>query len=81
VARSARAESTRIPSEFDFSRVRALSFETKQMLAARRPETIGEAARLPGLTPAAISLMLVELKKHGRAEAPAFRNTPTAADA
>jgi tRNA uridine 5-carboxymethylaminomethyl modification enzyme len=81
VGRTSRAASTRIPSTFDFACVHALSFETKQVLSARRPETVGEAARLPGLTPAAISLLLVELKKHGRADAPVRRATPTAADA
>ena len=81
VARTARAESTRIPPSFEFARVRALSIEAKQVLAARRPETVGEAARLPGLTPAAISLLLVELKKHGRAEEPFPADAPAAADA
>ena len=64
VARAARAESTRIPPDFDVASVPALSFEVRHVLKTRRPATIGEAARLPGLTPAAISLLLVHVKKH-----------------
>ena len=68
VERSARLEGTAIPEGFDFDAVSALSIEVRQALARSRPATIGAAARLPGLTPAAISLVLVALKKHrGRA--------------
>ena len=52
-------------------RSRALSFEARQVLARHRPDTIGRAARLPGVTPAAISLLLVHLKKLRRGEAAA----------
>jgi tRNA uridine 5-carboxymethylaminomethyl modification enzyme len=64
VERAARAESTRIPADFDVDSVKALSFEVRQVLKTRRPATIGAAARLPGVTPAAISLLLVHVKKH-----------------
>jgi tRNA uridine 5-carboxymethylaminomethyl modification enzyme len=69
VERAAKAESTRIPTEFDPDAVSALSFEVRQILKSRQPSTIGEAARLPGVTPAAVSLLLVHVKKHRRAEA------------
>jgi len=71
VDRAARAESTQIPDDFDVDSIRALSFEVRQALKIRRPTTIGEAARLPGVTPAAISLLLVYVKKHRRAESAA----------
>ena len=64
VARAARSESTVIPADFDVDAVRALSFEVRQTLKARRPNTVGAAAKLPGVTPAAISLLLVHVKKH-----------------
>ena len=64
VERAAKAESTRIPPDFDPDAVRALSFEVRHILRTRRPATIGEAARLPGVTPAAVSLLLVHVKKH-----------------
>ncbi|MEO8310884.1 MAG: tRNA uridine-5-carboxymethylaminomethyl(34) synthesis enzyme MnmG [Caldimonas sp.] len=68
VERSARAESTLIPGDLDFNDIRALSFEARQVLTAHRPASIGAASRLPGLTPAAMSLLLVHVKKHRRAE-------------
>jgi tRNA uridine 5-carboxymethylaminomethyl modification enzyme len=70
VERAARAETTRIADDFDYAAVRALSFEARQVLAAHRPESIGAAARLPGVTPAAVSLLLVHVKKHRRSEVP-----------
>ena len=60
-----------LPASLDYAAVRALSFEARQVLARHRPETIGQAARLPGVTPAAISLLLVHLKKLRRGEAAA----------
>ena len=81
VDRAAKAESTRIPSDFDPDRVRALSFEVRQILKSRRPATIGEAARLAGVTPAAISLLLVHVKKHRRAETAETGSEPLRADA
>jgi len=67
IARSARAGSTRLPADFDYDAVRALSFEARQVLGRHRPETVGAAARLPGMTPATIALLLVHLKKHRQA--------------
>jgi tRNA uridine 5-carboxymethylaminomethyl modification enzyme len=69
VERNARADSTPLPSDFDFSSVRALSFEVRQVLERHRPSSLGAAARLPGVTPAAVSLLMVHLKRHRRAAA------------
>jgi tRNA uridine 5-carboxymethylaminomethyl modification enzyme len=65
VERAMRAESTLIPADFDADTVRALSFEARQALKRYRPATIGAAGRLPGITPAAISLLLVHVRRHG----------------
>jgi len=81
VERAAKAESTRIPAHFDPDAIRALSFEVRQILKSRQPATIGEAARLPGVTPAAVSLLLVHVKKHRRAEAVETGSEPPRADA
>ncbi len=56
-------ETTRLPAELDYGEVRGLSFEARQKLAAQRPETLGQAARISGVTPATISLLLVHLKR------------------
>ena len=56
-------ENTRLPADFDYSQVRGLSIEVQQKLAKHKPETIGQASRLSGITPAAVSLLLVHLKK------------------
>ena len=53
----------RLPAELDYLQVTALSFEVRQKLARQRPETLGQASRISGVTPAAISLLLVHLKK------------------
>lgn len=58
-----RHEETRIPAGFDFQAVTGLSNELKQKLSEFKPDTIGRASRIPGVTPAAISLLLVHLKK------------------
>ena len=58
-------ENTLIPSDFDFTKVEGLSNEVKQKLTAARPETLARAQRISGVTPAAISQLLVYLKKHG----------------
>jgi tRNA uridine 5-carboxymethylaminomethyl modification enzyme len=63
VARRAAAESRALPSELDYREVRGLSAEVQQKLNRHRPETIGQAARISGVTPAAISLLLVHLKR------------------
>ncbi|MFH1495163.1 MAG: tRNA uridine-5-carboxymethylaminomethyl(34) synthesis enzyme MnmG [Pseudomonadota bacterium] len=62
-------EALRLSTDMDYSKVHGLSIEVKQKLAQHKPETLGQAARISGVTPAAISLLLVYLKrKQGRAE-------------
>jgi len=63
VQRTAYYEDLKLPADFDYAQVAALSFEVRQKLARHRPETLGLAARISGVTPAAISLLLVHLKK------------------
>jgi tRNA uridine 5-carboxymethylaminomethyl modification enzyme len=63
VARARRQEETALPESFDFAAVSGLSNEARQKLTQVRPGTLGQAARIPGMTPAAISLLLVHLKK------------------
>jgi len=70
VARLAAHETTRIPDSLDYARVRGLSHEIRQRLQQVRPETVGQAARVYGVTPAAIALLLVHLKRIGRGTAP-----------
>ena len=65
ISRLKRQENTSIPTDFDYSSVQGLSTELKQKLETARPDNIGRASRLPGMTPAAISLLLVYLKKYG----------------
>ena len=65
VARRATQDSLRLPLDFDFAAVRGLSVEARQKLAHFRPETIGHATRISGITPAAIALLLVHLKRTG----------------
>jgi tRNA uridine 5-carboxymethylaminomethyl modification enzyme len=63
VARRAGLESRALPVDLDYRAVRGLSAEVQQKLNRHRPETIGQAARISGVTPAAISLLLVHLKR------------------
>ena len=56
-------ENTAIPADMDYDLVRGLSAEVRQKLADARPETVGQATRIPGVTPAAVSLLLVHLKR------------------
>ncbi|HEX6138525.1 MAG TPA: tRNA uridine-5-carboxymethylaminomethyl(34) synthesis enzyme MnmG, partial [Casimicrobiaceae bacterium] len=63
IARQLEQESTRLPGDLDYRGVRGLSIEVQQKLDAHRPETLGQAARISGVTPAAISLLLVHLKR------------------
>lgn len=58
-----RHEEMQLPEKLDYEEVRGLSTEVRQKLSSHRPGTIGQAARIPGITPAAISLLLVHLKK------------------
>ncbi|MFQ3194506.1 MAG: tRNA uridine 5-carboxymethylaminomethyl modification enzyme [Colwellia sp.] len=65
IAKKKRHENTLIPRDYDFSQISGLSNEVVAKLSDARPETIGKASRISGITPAAISLLLVYLKKHG----------------
>jgi tRNA uridine 5-carboxymethylaminomethyl modification enzyme len=67
IERLQRNENTPIPSHIDYTQVVGLSNEVKQKLTEARPETLARASRLPGVTPAAISLLMVHLKKERRA--------------
>ncbi len=69
IARQQRHEHTAIPDGFDYANVRGLSNEVLQKLQRVRPETVGQAQRIPGMTPAAISLLLVHLTKRRGAAA------------
>ena len=56
-------ETMRIPEDIDYDKVVGLSFEVRQKLKQIRPETLGQAGRISGVTPAAISLLLIHLKR------------------
>ena len=66
IARQQRHETTPIPEGFDYGAVRGLSAEVQQKLERVRPQTVGQAQRIPGMTPAAISLLLVHLTRARR---------------
>ncbi|MCG8381994.1 MAG: tRNA uridine-5-carboxymethylaminomethyl(34) synthesis enzyme MnmG [Gammaproteobacteria bacterium] len=66
IARQNKHQETRLPIDIDYTCVTGLSSEVKQKLAEFRPETVGQASRIPGVTPAAVSLLLVYLKKSGQ---------------
>jgi tRNA uridine 5-carboxymethylaminomethyl modification enzyme len=63
IERNGAHENTRLPESFDYAEVRGLSFEARQKLTQHRPETIGQASRISGITPASISLLMVHLKR------------------
>ena len=65
VQRAAHYESLKLPPDFDYMQVTALSIEVRQKLNKHRPETLGLASRISGVTPAAISLLMIHLKKGG----------------
>ncbi|VTU16084.1 tRNA uridine-5-carboxymethylaminomethyl(34) synthesis enzyme MnmG [Variovorax sp. PBL-E5] len=65
VERAAHFENLRLPLDLDYHQVAALSFEVRQKLAKHRPDTLGMASRISGVTPAAISLLMVHLRKGG----------------
>ncbi|MGE5472048.1 MAG: tRNA uridine-5-carboxymethylaminomethyl(34) synthesis enzyme MnmG [Bacteroidota bacterium] len=69
VARSGSYESTALPADLDYSAVAGLSNEVKQKLALHKPQTIGQASRIQGITPAAISLLLIHLKRYNLSSA------------
>ena len=65
VERAAHFENLKLPADLDYSQVKALSFEVRQKLTKHRPETLGLASRISGVTPAAISLLMIHLRKGG----------------
>ena len=65
IERHKRHENTQIPAEFDYDKVESLSNEVRAKLMQHRPVSIGQASRISGITPAAISILLVNLKKQG----------------
>jgi tRNA uridine 5-carboxymethylaminomethyl modification enzyme len=65
VERAAFYEHLRLPETLDYMQVSALSIEARQKLAKHRPETLGQASRISGITPASVSLLLIHLKKGG----------------
>ncbi|OYV02096.1 MAG: tRNA uridine-5-carboxymethylaminomethyl(34) synthesis enzyme MnmG, partial [Burkholderiales bacterium PBB5] len=84
VGRAAHYEHLKLPDELDYAQVPALSFEVRQKLGKHRPQTLGQASRISGVTPAAISLLLVHLKKGrftGFADAPLTAGATSAAAA
>ena len=64
IERQRRHEETAIPSDFEYAGLAGLSAEVVQKLQRARPQTVGQAQRISGITPAAISLLLVHLKRH-----------------
>lgn len=66
IERSQRQQATRLPADLDYSAVQGLSNEVREKLSRLRPVDIGHASRISGVTPAAISLLLIHLKKHSR---------------
>jgi tRNA uridine 5-carboxymethylaminomethyl modification enzyme len=77
VERAAHFENLKLPESFDYGQVKALSFEVRQKLAKHRPETLGMASRISGVTPAAISLLMIHLRKGGHQ---AFARDPVEAE-
>jgi tRNA uridine 5-carboxymethylaminomethyl modification enzyme len=69
VAKSASYENTVLPADLDYAKVAGLSNEVRQKLAQHKPQTIGQASRIQGITPAAISLLLIHLKRHNLGQA------------
>ena len=63
IAKHAKQERVRLPEDIDYALVDGLSNEARQRLEATRPVTIGQASRLEGMTPSAVSLLLIHLKK------------------
>ena len=66
IERQRRHEDTRIPDGFQYAGIPGLSAELQGKLASVRPETVGQAQRIPGMTPAAVSLLLVQLVRRRR---------------
>jgi tRNA uridine 5-carboxymethylaminomethyl modification enzyme len=81
IARAAYYENLKLPVNFDYMGVPALSIEVRQKLSKHRPETLGLASRISGITPAAISLLLIHLKRGGFKGFAKSTATPAANDA
>jgi tRNA uridine 5-carboxymethylaminomethyl modification enzyme len=77
VLRAAHYENLKLPQDLDYNQVSALSIEVRQRLNRQRPETLGQASRMTGITPAAVSLLLVHLR---RARYKGFGNESAAAE-
>ena len=69
VARSRGQENTKLPTGLDYREVHGLPIEAQQKLNAQQPETIGQASRISGITPAAISLLIIYLKRKSKVKA------------
>ncbi len=67
VERQRRNEETRLPAEIDYAAIAGLTHEARQRLMESRPGTLGQASRLPGITAATLSILLVHLRKRARA--------------
>lgn len=78
VERAAGYEHLPLPADFDYGQIKALSFEVRQRLNQHHPQTLGQASRIPGITPSAIALLLVHLKK-GNLRSTDLRKRGTAA--
>ena len=78
VQRASYYENLRLPESLDYMQISALSIEVRQKLSRQRPETLGQASRISGITPAAISLLLIHLKR-GRFSGFATEDTQVAA--
>ncbi|HEX9022621.1 MAG TPA: tRNA uridine-5-carboxymethylaminomethyl(34) synthesis enzyme MnmG, partial [Geobacteraceae bacterium] len=64
VERSRKLESTQLPAELDYFTINGLTTEVREKLARNRPDTLGQASRIPGVTPAAISMLAIALKSY-----------------
>ena len=69
IARQRRHEALSLPADLDYAQVRGLSREVCEKLQRHRPATLGQAGRVPGVTPAAVSLLLIHLKRHNLSQA------------
>jgi tRNA uridine 5-carboxymethylaminomethyl modification enzyme len=67
IDRQQRNEETSLPANLDYAAIAGLSTEVRQKLAEAQPATVGQASRIPGVTPAAVSILLVHLKKRSLA--------------
>jgi len=79
ISRQDHNENLKLPADLDYMEVQALSIEVRQKLNKHKPETLGQASRISGVTPAALSLLLVHLKKGGMKHAAVSDNHNEAA--